>query len=483
MSRLWWSPPVLFVTLVALKQGVGPSFDLYRVGMPLVVTLGLVGILRLPRRLRLKLSPAVLAGGLLCVGAVGVGRDDTVGLRWSQDVWSLLGLLGVAASFLLALGLFENGSTKRELLDVAALGAGFAAIGVVALSSGWESADVRTYVLAESIVIVSALVTAVGVVFLAPEARWNIAARWLLAGVQLQLVTYISFLAASGASNRSQWYVVSWLAGTTLLCCGVLHPSMRTLERRRREATHTQMLIAASSITTGVAGGAFALISSMGNRAVLWFGVVACVLAGARAMRAVEESWSARSQMRAMLERERDARDTERRVLRDLMHDDVVQMLSAASWLEEDTEARELVLRAQRRTSSLLNGERPLVPSFGAIESSLREVLASFGGSTQWEVVMDPGSETVTNAAAWAVVREAAVNVAKHARATHARVELVKNAEDVLVVVSDDGVGVSEAEAGMGWDNMRAVVSHAGGEIAIYRAESGGSVLEASIPL
>lgn len=474
---------MLLAALGVVELTLGSEFDLYRTGMPLMVTLGLVGILRLPHRTRWKLSPAVVAGGFFCVGAVVMGRSDTVGLRWSQDVWSLLSLLGVGMSLLWVMGLFEKGSTRRELLDVAALGAGLAAIGMVALSSGWDRADVPVYALAVSIVIVNASLAAVGVVFLATEMQWNIAARWLLAGVQLQLATYISFLSASGASSRSQWYVLAWLAGTTFLCCGVLHPSMRTLERRQREATRFQMLITASGITVGLAGGAFALIAANGSREMVWFGAVACVFAGGRAMRAVEEAWSARSQMQAVLESERVALDAERAVLRELMHDDVVQMLAAASWLEEDDEARELVLKAQRRTSSLLNGERPSVPAFGEMENSLREALASFGSSTQWEVVLAPGCETTTNAAAWAVVREAAVNVTKHARAAHARVELTQNDDTLLVMVSDDGVGVAETAAGMGWHNMRAVVSHAGGEIAIHRAGCGGTVLEASIPL
>jgi signal transduction histidine kinase len=84
------------------------------------------------------------------------------------------------------------------------------------------------------------------------------------------------------------------------------------------------------------------------------------------------------------------------------------------------------------------------------------------------------------------IVQEALTNVAKHARA--ATVELsVRSAEhDVLIAVSDDGVGFDPAgdlDGGFGLAGMRERVDLAGGELTVGGGSSGGTSIRARLPL
>ena len=86
------------------------------------------------------------------------------------------------------------------------------------------------------------------------------------------------------------------------------------------------------------------------------------------------------------------------------------------------------------------------------------------------------------------VAQEALTNVARHARASSARVELTETAEAVVLEVYDDGVGfdpTAEQQGGLdhfGLAGMRERVELAGGTWTVWSRPGAGTVLTASLP-
>ncbi|HYN16994.1 MAG TPA: sensor histidine kinase, partial [Actinomycetes bacterium] len=86
------------------------------------------------------------------------------------------------------------------------------------------------------------------------------------------------------------------------------------------------------------------------------------------------------------------------------------------------------------------------------------------------------------------VAQEALTNVARHARASRARVEVTETAEAVVLEVHDDGIGfdpAAEQQGGLdhfGLAGMRERVELAGGTWTVWSRPGSGTVLTASLP-
>lgn len=82
-----------------------------------------------------------------------------------------------------------------------------------------------------------------------------------------------------------------------------------------------------------------------------------------------------------------------------------------------------------------------------------------------------------------AVVREGLANVARHAQARSARVEIAATTDRVEVSVIDDGVGLPESHRTSGLRNLRQRAESLGGSMAFEAAQPSGTILRWSIPL
>ena len=82
-----------------------------------------------------------------------------------------------------------------------------------------------------------------------------------------------------------------------------------------------------------------------------------------------------------------------------------------------------------------------------------------------------------------AVAREALTNVAKHACATAATVELWVTPDDVTLVITDDGVGIGEPARRSGVANLRARAERRGGAFSVGGGHAGGTVLRWHAPV
>jgi signal transduction histidine kinase len=84
-----------------------------------------------------------------------------------------------------------------------------------------------------------------------------------------------------------------------------------------------------------------------------------------------------------------------------------------------------------------------------------------------------------------AVLREALMNVAKHAEATKTEVSLDVTADSVTLVVTDDGVGMAEVvpqTGGYGLRNIRERALRLGGEVEFSEVEPKGTEVRWVVP-
>jgi signal transduction histidine kinase len=97
---------------------------------------------------------------------------------------------------------------------------------------------------------------------------------------------------------------------------------------------------------------------------------------------------------------------------------------------------------------------------------------------------LDTGAElpAQVEAVAYFVVSEALANVAKYARASHARVHVRRLNGHAIVEVRDDGVGGADATRGSGLRGLADRVAALDGQLRIESPIGGGTVVRAYIP-
>lgn len=196
--------------------------------------------------------------------------------------------------------------------------------------------------------------------------------------------------------------------------------------------------------------------------------------------------------------------DDRERIARDL-HDTVIQRLFAtglslqATTRLVDADPRGAIQRIDVAVDDLdLTVKHIRSAIFGlessrVTESSLRaRALAivrdatgplGFEPTVLFDGPVDTGVSYATSAELIATLREALSNVAKHARATRAEVEL-RAGREIVLRVTDDGIGPPEpgTTTGKGLGNMAVRAERLGGRFALRPGEGRGTVLEWRVP-
>jgi signal transduction histidine kinase len=193
------------------------------------------------------------------------------------------------------------------------------------------------------------------------------------------------------------------------------------------------------------------------------------------------------------------------RIARDL-HDTVVQRLFAtglslqrtARLVRTDADAAvtrieatvdDLDLTVKHIRSAIFKLESSRVSSSGGLRNRVlamgREATGALGYEPRcfFDGPVDSGVDDDLAADLLATLREALSNVARHARATQVKVEVVVTDHVVLRVV-DDGIGppAPDAPRGHGLDNMAARANHRGGRFELRAGTPTGSALEWQVP-
>ena len=200
-----------------------------------------------------------------------------------------------------------------------------------------------------------------------------------------------------------------------------------------------------------------------------------------------------RARMGVLEDRERIARD---------MHDVVIQRLFATGLglqsaarvaghpyvqtrLAEAVDELDLAIKEIRRMIFALH-QPDLLP----LDQEVRELAAGFSGPLGFTpvVAVQGRMESVGEDLRMdllAVVREALSNVARHAQANRAMVELVVDDASVKLSIEDDGVGYVESGRRSGLGNIHERAAHHGGQFFIVSPVGvlGGTRLDWDVPL
>jgi signal transduction histidine kinase len=184
------------------------------------------------------------------------------------------------------------------------------------------------------------------------------------------------------------------------------------------------------------------------------------------------------------------------RLERDL-HDGAQQRLVALSLelsllqrrLADDPDARARIARARREVAISLDelrdvahGIHPAVVSGHGLGVALESLAARASLPVRLHVDLDARLPEAIEVAAYYLVCESLANVAKHARATAATIDVTRNNGLVVVEVGDDGVGGADTERGSGLRGLADRVEALGGRLRIRTLRGRGTTVRAEIP-
>jgi signal transduction histidine kinase len=223
----------------------------------------------------------------------------------------------------------------------------------------------------------------------------------------------------------------------------------------------------------------------------------------------VTEIYELHRDKRLLTEQLMRSEETERRRIAREMHDSTVQDLVAIGLnlkrlrhLADDpvaqevlAEVRTILTRTQQdvRTLSYLL-HPPLLEEGGlvlALASLIRGLSSRMQMSVEFEseIADSPDSRLPIDVemALYRVAQEALINVHKHASATHAIVRYYRDADHWVLLVEDDGVGISGRNAyhvgsGVGIQGMRARLLQLGGALTLSTLRQ-GTRLKAVVPV
>jgi signal transduction histidine kinase len=209
-------------------------------------------------------------------------------------------------------------------------------------------------------------------------------------------------------------------------------------------------------------------------------------------------------QLTADLQRSREqlviAREEERRRIRNDLHDGLGPVLSGLKLRAETV--RNLVVDNPQvdallddiaaRTETAVSDVRRLVYSLrppALDDLGLGAALQELGAQTALPVTVTlpnpmPPVSAAVEVAVFRIAQEALTNVARHADATTAHIELRIDPDQLAMSISDDGRGLPpETRAGVGLRSMRERVSELGGAMTIESSDGLGSTIRITIPM
>lgn len=208
-------------------------------------------------------------------------------------------------------------------------------------------------------------------------------------------------------------------------------------------------------------------------------------------IRAVDD----RADLAVVTDRERIARD---------LHDVVIQrlfatglQLEALGRLTDDPVVAERVAAAVDALDLTIKDVRGSIfelhhQQSGSLRSQVREVVREYAGGLGFTPALRTAGPVDTAVPAQVrshvlpVLREAISNIARHAQATSAEIELAVSGGELVLLVRDDGVGLPDdpeqiVESGL--RNARARATQLGGSLTLHPRSSGGTAFRWTVRL
>jgi PAS domain S-box-containing protein len=238
---------------------------------------------------------------------------------------------------------------------------------------------------------------------------------------------------------------------------------------------------------------------------LIWDGIMLNVTKSRLAEAEIRRS---RAQLAALAAHVESVREQERLHLAREVHDDLGGNLTAIkiglSWLMRHLPPGELNL--YKRTAYLDNVANQTIDATHRIASSLRPPVLDFGivSAVEWQLEhfghntdiacefsatdQDIALSPDIAIAVFRIVQEALTNVAKHAHATRVKVALARQADGLLLTVSDNGRGIQPGHSennghSFGLLGMSERAAALGGELTVLPAKRHGTQVALRIPL
>ncbi|MDP9224630.1 MAG: histidine kinase [Actinomycetota bacterium] len=192
-----------------------------------------------------------------------------------------------------------------------------------------------------------------------------------------------------------------------------------------------------------------------------------------------------------------EAGQVERQRLERNLHDGAQHRLVALSLglglLEEelsgDRSATGQLGRARRELDAALDelreiaqGIHPAVVSGHGLEVALEQLAANAAVPIRLSVAIEGRLPEAIEVAAYYLISESLANIAKHAQASAATVEVTRSAGKLRVEVVDDGIGGADTERGSGLRGLADRVEALGGRLRVWSPRGGGTRVRAEIP-
>ncbi|MEV0800905.1 sensor domain-containing protein [Kribbella sp. NPDC050281] len=191
-----------------------------------------------------------------------------------------------------------------------------------------------------------------------------------------------------------------------------------------------------------------------------------------------------------------DAFETERARIERHLHDGVQQRLVGLTMtlgLAEldmpEGEGRRLVVKAHAEAEAALadlreavRGIHPRVLVDHGLEAAVREVADRSPLPVTVQMALPSRLPSPIEAAAYFVVSEALANVAKHARATHCEVAGWVDRQQLVITITDDGIGGARAGTGTGLTGLVTRLDALGGTLVIDSPLGGPTRLRMECP-
>lgn len=174
--------------------------------------------------------------------------------------------------------------------------------------------------------------------------------------------------------------------------------------------------------------------------------------------------------------------------IRDLQNDLTIPPEMLFERLEKiHNQAYEVTIKIRRLAHEL---RPPLLSTLG-LKSAVQAHCSKFSNHSHIPITMEIEDEVeklpdVYGIVLYRVLQEALTNIAKHANADHAWVEISFEDDHVNMIVQDNGRGLANggaSSAGIGIVGMKERVALVGGELGLRSGKNGGTILTVSLPL
>jgi signal transduction histidine kinase len=145
-------------------------------------------------------------------------------------------------------------------------------------------------------------------------------------------------------------------------------------------------------------------------------------------------------------------------------------------------QARDEIALSLEELRAVARGIHPAVVSGHGLAVALESLTVMATVPVRLSVELDERMPERLEVAAYYVVSESLANIAKHAGASSATVDVARTNGQVVVEIVDDGVGGADTERGSGLRGLADRVEGLGGRLRIWTPRGGGTRVRAEMP-